>query len=145
MRCFHPFKKAGIRALDILSAAKPKDEESAAQYQHHIQATQGFLKEYQERLTWCRSRQYPEFLLPPQECLTEVGSHRLYVASSMSLPIDYLQAQRDVSQLRKLLAELSGQAQAHPDSKRPPDKVDAEKNPVATCPSSLKSAWFHFV
>lgn len=86
---FHPFRIATIKQVEILDKMRPSDESDLDQFAIQISQTQAIIKEYQERIEWCSHRQFTEFLLPPDECLIESGSIRLFVASGISLPINY--------------------------------------------------------
>ncbi len=112
---FHPFKKATDLALEHLKKQKPQTLEEMKRHSRHLKVAQKLIKEYEDRLEWCKTRQFSEFLLPPHECIIEICKRGTFIASSMSLPIDYENEKRHLSRQMESLHLLANQEKVNQD------------------------------
>jgi hypothetical protein len=112
---FHPFKKATRLALEHLEKIKPQNQDEIKQHKRNLKTAEKLLREYEDRLEWCKARQFSEFLLPPQECFIEIDGQKTFIASSMSLPIDYEKEKNHLARLRESLNLLINQEKVNQD------------------------------
>lgn len=112
---FHPFKKATSLALEYLKKKKPQSTEEINHHNRHLRIAEKLLHEYEDRLEWCKTRQFSEFLLPPEECFIIILERNIFIASSMSLPIDYEKEKNILFQQKESLHLLVNQERINQD------------------------------
>ena len=112
---FHPFKKASALALEHLEKKIAQNKDELKHHKRNLKTAEKLLKEYEDRLEWCKARQFSEFLLPPQECFAEIDGQKTFIASSMSLPIDYEKEKGHLAHQRASLNLLINQEKVNQD------------------------------